>query len=1244
MKTSRPGGPNRSGEIADRFEARSPGKHTLVETLAEAAATPSGKGPNKTRVPTDRSPSKPEQETHAPLDGSKAQQFGARLGADFSSVQVHAGDGVANDHGAAAVAFGRDIHFADGMLGGGASDALLGHELVHAVQQGAVPTHDNTPLGKGTSAVAEIEADKLGAAAARGVTGRVTVGAPPGVQRKPRHRPAGPDASSGDGGEPPATKVDALLAKPAVDSPPRSPSGARLASPAGAGDKSPVSRIGVEGKPTAKTPAPSGAHPARPATTPVAHAAGRSAGSRVVAAPRSGSAHLASNKARPELAPFAPHVVPAAAPLIASARPAPEIRATAPSAAIAQAFITEGQQHAAQIRTASRATAASIRARVASEVAHLYAEHMAHGAALDAHFATAHGTIIEHEQSAHGVLQSGRTAAHAHLAATGQAQTARVEHTGQQQRALTPQVIEQHSAAIDAHTTAESTRFEQGASARTQQVQQSGGGGDGETADKHAEATSKIGARAAANFASDSSKVERETQRAAGEFRGHLDEGAANFTGSVDHMVSQFTGGIASAVSATQAGADSIATQAGAAFSSFASQAGSRLEDHTVAARDDLQQGTETSVAAIQAHGEPQATQIEADGERIAAAVVEQTHTLAPMIADAPVEHSTVMAGEARTQLSLHAGQATTQIDAAGVRVGGGITAHATASSAALAQTSAQVSAHLQTGAAKVGQQLAQAGAHTAAGLQTKAQTAGQQIQESAGQATDHLDRAGTDFSAKAQQASAGARTSIASSVDTASADQQANVGTFTSKQRDASSQIDAKHDQLKSDADQRSAADQAQNAAQAQTFLDWFLPKSWTDTIKRWFADTFGKWWGGFLWGVLNALLVVAVVVAVCVIFPVAAPFIVGGLLVAGAAAGIYSRFKMYEAYHDGNGPGFWEGLGLVGLGITDVTGIPSIVEGLVGSRAFSNGHKMDPFDAGESVGTGLVNLIALIVGGARTLRSKPGGVNVKPLKVVPEGKSPEVPPEVRPPEVTPPEGKLPEGNPAGSPPRTFGDLLGRLSARAQEAVAQQRQLRSPENMQQMENIGRNPDGTYDVSKANQAWERKWMDDARFQRELAKGVSELTAKARSEIERIKNTCEDNDGTNRPNATVGDGTTEAALVEEARTGQPVGGVGGHAEKAATAIRTLQEAVASLEHLKPSVASDPGVTADITAAIARANQRISALQGGLDVWNNRATLYPRTWYPSGQLRGPVGPVAPVPPHQPDDDHPDGGASP
>ena len=144
------------------------------------------------------------------------------------------------------------------------------------------------------------------------------------------------------------------------------------------------------------------------------------------------------------------------------------------------------------------------------------------------------------------------------------------------------------------------------------------------------------------------------------------------------------------------------------------------------------------------------------------------------------------------------------------------------------------------------------------------------------------------------------------------------------------------------------------------------------------------------------------------------------------------------------------------------------------------------------------------------------------------------------------------------------------------------------------------------------------------------------------ELDKLKNLCDETDGTNRPNAKIGDGTTEAALRAEAETGKPVGGVGGHAEKANTAVRTLQELVTTLRGRKESLGPAPALVSEIEAAIARALQRIAALRGGLDVWNNRATLYPKIWNPDGTLRNPVGPVSPLPPTPPDQDHQDGGA--
>ena len=51
----------------------------------------------------------------------------------------------------------------------------------------------------------------------------------------------------------------------------------------------------------------------------------------------------------------------------------------------------------------------------------------------------------------------------------------------------------------------------------------------------------------------------------------------------------------------------------------------------------------------------------------------------------------------------------------------------------------------------------------------------------------------------------------------------------------------------------------------------------------------------------------------------------------------GTYNRFSAYCADHGGRGPSFWEGVGLVGLGIADLTGIPCIAEAAVGRRAFA-------------------------------------------------------------------------------------------------------------------------------------------------------------------------------------------------------------------------------------------------------------------------------------------------------------------
>jgi hypothetical protein len=93
------------------------------------------------------------------------------MGADFGAVRVHVDDGPAR-LGAAAYASGSDLHFAPGTYdpSSQAGQALIGHELVHVVQQRAGRTA--MPQGKDAridrDAGLEAEADALGAAAAAG--------------------------------------------------------------------------------------------------------------------------------------------------------------------------------------------------------------------------------------------------------------------------------------------------------------------------------------------------------------------------------------------------------------------------------------------------------------------------------------------------------------------------------------------------------------------------------------------------------------------------------------------------------------------------------------------------------------------------------------------------------------------------------------------------------------------------------------------------------------------------------------------------------------------------------------------------------------------------------------------------------------------------------------------------------------------------------------------------------------------
>jgi hypothetical protein len=144
--------------------------------------------------------------------------------------------------------------------------------------------------------------------------------------------------------------------------------------------------------------------------------------------------------------------------------------------------------------------------------------------------------------------------------------------------------------------------------------------------------------------------------------------------------------------------------------------------------------------------------------------------------------------------------------------------------------------------------------------------------------------------------------------------------------------------------------------------------------SMRSWLRENLGDVLGGIVSGLILALPAIAIGVGLLLAGPVGWGVLIG-LVVVGAGLGIYGRFQEYAADHGGQGPSLLEGLGLVGLGIADLTGIPYIVEAAVGRRAFSP-TPMNDFERWERGTQGVVNLALLALGGAKKLfgRAEPG------------------------------------------------------------------------------------------------------------------------------------------------------------------------------------------------------------------------------------------------------------------------------
>ena len=197
---------------------------------------------------------------------------------------------------------------------------------------------------------------------------------------------------------------------------------------------------------------------------------------------------------------------------------------------------------------------------------------------------------------------------------------------------------------------------------------------------------------------------------------------------------------------------------------------------------------------------------------------------------------------------------------------------------------------------------------------------------------------------------------------------------TARSQMQKAVTEIDSKYRSLKEEAEAKSS-----QVSQRVMRGFWSWLGGIVESVGQWFKATFGDWLGGFLFGLIQAIVMIAV--GMVALWALGALLVAAGVsaatagivvlvvgLVVAVGFGIYSRWQEYKADHNGEGPGFWAGLGLVTIGILDITGIPFMIEGIVGQRI--TGGKLDNFQRSERFAMGLVFLVAMGVSAAKALR----------------------------------------------------------------------------------------------------------------------------------------------------------------------------------------------------------------------------------------------------------------------------------
>lgn len=203
---------------------------------------------------------------------------------------------------------------------------------------------------------------------------------------------------------------------------------------------------------------------------------------------------------------------------------------------------------------------------------------------------------------------------------------------------------------------------------------------------------------------------------------------------------------------------------------------------------------------------------------------------------------------------------------------------------------------------------------------------------------------------------------------------------------------------------------------------------------------------------------------------------------------------------------------------------------------------------------------------------------------------------------------------------PKSVAELVTKLTGKALEAHNQMVEL---DQQRAIDGICsgakvKQADGTFNLPAAQSAFEARWLDATVFAAKKKLKDQAYAKKLEDALATIQNGCDETDGTNRPGASLGDGSSESALVWETENGKPWKSKEGHYQKVPNYADSIHAAVTLLAGEQSKI-HDAALLERITKAIDRGSKRVAKMQPSIAGWKGRVGAHPTIWKADGDSK-------------------------